>query len=109
MDVTVGMEATQKLFDLAATGKPVAHVRFLIYKDAKDGGKIPLFSALLSDVSIVSLNWTGKGDKPAANVTLDYKSIEIVKNSKADAPGDLTTVTAGWNRVQNLSDLSGAM
>ena len=99
------MESTQKLFDLATTGKTIPHVRLLIYSIvAKDGNKAPAYSALMSDVRIVSLNWTGKGgDKPTANVTLDYRSIEITKSRKA---GGNNTVINGWDQVTNKSELS---
>lgn len=110
MDVTVGMDATQKLFDLAAAGKVIPHVRLLVYKTAKDGGKIPAFSALMSDVMIVSLNWTGKGDKPTANVTLDYRTLELMENTKG-VNGTLTTpnAPAGWDRIQNKSLLTSPL
>jgi type VI protein secretion system component Hcp len=107
MDVTVGMDATQKLFDLAATGKEIPHVRLLVYKAAKDGGKIPAFSALMSHVMIVSLNWTGKGDKPTASVTLDYQQIEIVENTKGvNGTADPKTPITGWDTIQNKSALT---
>jgi type VI protein secretion system component Hcp len=107
MDVTVGMDATQKLFDLAATGKVVPHVRLLVFKSAKDGAKIPAFSALMSDVMIMSLNWNGKGDKPTANVTLDYRTIEIVENTKGvNGTADTKTPIKGWDIIQNKSALT---
>jgi type VI protein secretion system component Hcp len=107
MDVTVGMDATQKLFDLAATGKVIPHVRLLVFKAAKDGGKIPAFSALMSDVMIVSLNWAGKGDKPTANVTLDYRTIELVENTKGvNGTGAPSAPIGGWDRIQNKSVLT---
>jgi type VI protein secretion system component Hcp len=107
MDVTVGMDATQKLFDLAATGREVPNVRLLVFKVAKDGGKIPAFSALMSHVNIVSLNWTGKGDKPTANLTLDYQKIEIEENTKGvTGTGDPKTITPTWNQIENKSDLT---
>ncbi len=109
MDVTVGMDATQKLFDLAATGKVIPHVRLLVFKAAKDGSKIPAFSALMSDVMIVSLNWTGKGDKPTASVTLDYRAIEIVENTKGVNGTGTPTTPAGWDRIQNKSVLTSPL
>jgi type VI protein secretion system component Hcp len=108
MDVTVGMDATQKLFDLAATGRAIPNVRLLVFKVAPTGKKIPAFSALMSHVMIVSLNWTGgKGDTPTANVTLDYQKIEIVENTKGvNGAADTKNATTSWDMIQNKSALT---
>lgn len=60
----------------------------------------------MSDVMIMSLNWNGKGDKPTANVTLDYRSIEIVENTKGVNGTADTKTPIGWDVIQNKSALT---
>lgn len=105
LDVVLGDEATSKLFGIAATGRPVAHVRLLVYKDAPDGGKVPLYSALMSNVFIVSLDWKGtKSDQPTAHVTLDYTTLQIQENTKgaSGSPSDAQTPIS-WDQITNKS------
>ncbi len=111
LDVTVGPESEKKLFDLAAAGTAIPHVRLLIFKEAGES-KIPTYTALLSHVQIVSANWTGKDDKPTAQVTLDCQSIEIEKNTAASVPanGPAAGIIAKWDHTAGVSDLtSGAI
>jgi hypothetical protein len=107
LDVTVAPEGADKIFTLALGGKPIPNVRLIIYKDdVKDGGKIPVYSALMRNVRVVSADWTGsKTDKATTRVTLDYMSIELQKNTNADSPTP-TAIIGGWNRISNTSDIS---
>jgi type VI protein secretion system component Hcp len=106
LEIHVGPDAVTKLFNLAASGKSVAYVRLVVYSSAKStAGMVPVFSALMSNVRIVSAAWSGKNDKGSDIVTLDYGSIEILKNVNANAP-DPKATAAGWSRVTNANEIN---
>ena len=54
----------------------------------------------MTDVIVTSLDW-GKpgGDRPTANVTLDYRTIEIQQNTTSGSNDTATHPT--WNITQN--------
>jgi hypothetical protein len=98
MDATVSGTGMKTVFDLAATGRAIPFVMLYEFRQGKSG-LVPVYTAKMSDVMVSSTDWKGNGDRPTANVTLNYRAVEIQKNLKSDS--DDPAVLASWNMVTN--------
>jgi hypothetical protein len=98
MDATISSLGAQKAFDLAASGKVIPYVMFYEFRLGVHG-KVPVYTAKMSNVIVTSRDWKGTGDHPSSNITLDYQAIEIRENAKSDS--DDVTTPATWNITAN--------
>ena len=101
LNITVPLSVdAEKFFELSMTGKRIPVVELVDYRVAPKG-LVPLYNIQLKNVAVSSVDWTHTAaDKPSANISLVYESIETTSNLRGTKDDDPTTPVS-WNRINN--------